>query len=79
MSNNIIYNDKDETIGYYSDLYKLYEEEIIEAIKSHALENAKQYLDELEELSELANHDGLIVLSENNGMGFTARPYKGGE
>lgn len=79
MNNNIIYNDKDETIGYYNDLYKLYEGEITRAVKTRNIEGAKQYLEELDEMSELANYDGLIILSDNNGMGFTARPYKESE
>lgn len=74
---NVIYNDRDESIGYYADLYKLYRDEIIKAIDSRNIELAQQLIEELDELGEHANYDGLIVISDNNGMGFTARPYKG--
>lgn len=76
---NVIYNDKDETIGYYNELYKLYVEEITHQLKAHDIETAQSMLEELEELSELCNYDGLIILSNNNGMGFTAKKYEGEE
>ena len=76
MSDNIILNDKDESIGYYNDLYKVFENVIVDAIKSHDIEMAKEQLEYLEEMSEWTNYEGLLVLSMNNGMGFTCRPYK---
>lgn len=30
-------------------------------------------------MADLCNYDGLIILSECNGMGFVAKPYKGEE
>lgn len=75
MSNNIITNDKDEVIGYYNDLYNMYVEEITNLLKSHSLEEAQLQLENLNEMADLCNYDGLIVLSDNNGMGFTARKY----
>lgn len=79
MSDNIIYNNDDETIGYYNDLYKTFQEIIINAIKTHDLEEAQAQLEYLQEMSEWANYDGLLVLSMNNGMGFTCKPYEKGE
>lgn len=76
MSNNIILNDRDESIGYYNDLYKVFEEVIIDALKSRDIDTVKEQLEYLEEMSDWANYDGLLVLSMNNGMGFTAQPYK---
>lgn len=76
MSSNVIYNNNDETIGYYNDLYKVFAEEIKNNLDSHDIEGAKEQMEYLEEMSELANYDGLIVLSMNNGMGFTAKPYE---
>lgn len=77
---NIIYDDNtDNTIGFYQDL------------KAELIKNAKDWLDEgdfeqvqtcaenLQELEQYREFDGLLVLSENNGMGFTCSPYKGGE
>lgn len=76
MSSNVIYNNNDETIGYYNDLYKIFTEEIKRMLDGHDVEGAKEQMEYLEEMSELANYDGLIVLSMNNGMGFTAKPYE---
>lgn len=74
---NIIYNDKDEAIGFYNDLYKLYEGLIVDAVKSRDIEEAKSLIGQLDEMGEYANCEGLLILSENNGMGFTCREYKG--
>ncbi len=76
MSSNVIYNNNDETIGYYGDLYKIFTEEIKSMLDGHDIEGAKEHIDYLEEMSDLANYDGLIILSMNNGMGFTAKPYE---
>ena len=75
--NNIITNDRDEVIGYYNDLYKMYVEEITNLLNSRSLEEAQNQLENLTEMAELCNYDGLIVLSDNNGMGFTANKYEG--
>lgn len=75
--NNIITNDRDEVIGYYNDLYKMYVEEITNLLNSRSLEEAQSQLENLNEMAELCNYDGLIILSDNNGMGFTARKYEG--
>lgn len=75
MSSNVIYNNNDETIGYYNDLYKMLTDEIKRMLDGRNIEGAKEQIEYLEELSDLANYDGLIVLSMNNGMGFTAKPY----
>lgn len=76
---NVIYNNNDETIGYYNDLYAMFYSIIDDALKSRDIDTAKEQLEYLEEMSEWANYDDLLVLSMNNGMGFTAKPYKKGE
>ena len=75
MSSNVIYNSNDETIGYYNDLYNIFAEEVKKMLDGHDIEGAKEQMDYLNDLSDLANYDGLIILSMNNGMGFTAKPY----
>lgn len=75
MTNNVIYNNNDETIGYYNDLYEIFTDEIKRMLDEQDIEGAKEQIDYLEKMSDLANYDGLIVLSMNNGMGFTANPY----
>lgn len=77
MGDNIIYDSKtDTTIGFYDDLVKFYKSEIRNYIETGEYEEAKSLLGELEEIEEYANLDGLLVLSMNNGMGFTAKPYE---
>lgn len=73
---NVIYNNNDETIGYYNDLYAMFYSIINDALKSRDIDTAKEQLEYLEEMSKWANYDDLLVLSMNNGFGFTAKPYK---
>lgn len=76
MGDNIIYDSNtDTTIGFYNDLVKFYNGEIRNYVETGEYEEAKSLLEELEEIEEHANFEGLLVLSENNGMGFTCRPY----
>lgn len=78
MGDNIIFNDNDEAIGYYSDLVKFYKKAIKDDIDANQYDEAKQAIDELQEIDEWTDEDGLLILSENNGMGFTCKQYKGG-
>lgn len=73
---NTIFNDMDETIGYYSDLVRGYKKLIKEAVERDDYEEAKDLMGQLEEINEWTDCDGLLVLSMNNGMGFTVKPYK---
>ena len=79
MNNNVIYNDYDECIGYFDDLVAMYKGMMKNEIDLDDMEEVKNLAEELTELYKLEDYDGLIVLSENNGMGFTATPYKGEE
>lgn len=76
MDNNVIYNDKDECIGYFDDLVALYKGMLKNEIDLDDMEEVQHLAEELTELYKLEDYNGLIVLSENNGMGFTARKYK---
>ena len=73
---NTIFNDMDETIGYYSDLVRGFKKMIKEAVERDDYDDAKDLMEQLEEINEWTDNDGLLVLSMNNGMGFTCRPYK---
>ena len=73
---NTIYNDMDETIGYYSDLVSGYKKLIKEAVQEDDFDQARDLMEQLEEINQWTDNDGLLVLSMNNGMGFTCRPYK---
>lgn len=77
--NNIIFNDNDESIGYYRDLYSCFAFEVRSALDKHDVETAQEQLDYIKEIEEYKDHKGLLVVSDNNGMGFTCKPYKEGE
>ena len=73
---NVILNDMDESIGYYKDLYAMFVSVIEDALKDHDSETAQEQVGYLVELDEWKDYDDLLVLSMNNGMGFTCKPYQ---
>lgn len=76
MGSNVIFNDRDDAIGYYEDLKKVINEQLVDFLKKENYEEAESMLEELKELSTLKGYSGLIICSDNNGMGFTAREYE---
>lgn len=72
---NTIYNDKGEILGYYADLVECLKYSLELYLKENDFENASSVCEDLAELAEFKDYSELIVLSENNGMGFTARKY----
>lgn len=76
MAENIIYNDMDESIGYYKDFVKLYKDLIKDATDKGDWEEVEYLVEQIKEIEDFREFNGLLVLSENNGMGFTCNPYK---
>lgn len=76
MGDNVIYTDDDSVIGFYKDLERLLCEQIDKLVGEKNYEEASSTLDNLKDLTALKEYEGLIILSDNNGMGFTATPYK---
>lgn len=76
MGDNVIYTDDDSVIRFYKDLERLLCEQVDKLTGEKNYEEASSILDNLKDLCELKEYEGLIVLSDNNGMGFTATPYK---
>ena len=75
---NLIYNSNtDETYGLYSDLVKFYKGEIKSAVDRNEYDNAVDLIEQLQEIDNYTDFDGILVLSMNNGMGFTINKYKG--
>ena len=75
-SDNIIFNSEEETtIGFYSDPVRLYKHLIKDKIDLNEYEEAKDLTDELAEIDNFTDYDGLLELSQNNGMGFTCKKY----
>ena len=74
--NNIIEKD-DNLIGYYDELKKYLKDCLILYVEQDNMDEVRDIADDIDELNELSEYDGLIILSENNGMGFSARKYEG--
>lgn len=77
MENLIFNSDTDETYGLYSDIAKFYKKEIKNAVERNDYDEAKNLIEQLNEVDEYTDEDGILVLSMNNGMGFTVSRYKG--
>ena len=74
---NVIYDsDREVSIGFYKDIVDGYRKIIKEFRDKGDTENAVFYQNELAEIREWKGYEGLLELSENNGMGFTCKAYK---
>jgi molybdopterin converting factor small subunit len=73
---NTIYNNNDELIGYYSDIAEGYKKEINEACARNDFDNASELIEQLKEINEYEDSEKLLILSNNNGMGFTVNEFK---
>lgn len=71
MDYKVIEKDGDQ-YGFYGDIVEMLKSEIIEAIERGHYEVMGNYSEIFEELDKLKDYDGLIKISENNGMGWTA-------
>ena len=76
MKDNVILTDMDESIGFYKDLYAMFVDVIKGALDSGDVNVAKEQIEYLEEMEEYKDFPDLLVLSMNNGVGFTCRPYQ---
>ena len=76
MENLIHDYNTDDIYGFYSDLVKFYKGEIKSAVDRNDYDEAKDLMEQLEEIDNYTDFDGILVLSMNNGMGFTAKPYE---
>lgn len=76
---NVILNDMDESIGYYKDLYAMFVSVVEDALENGEPETAQEQVEYLVEMQDYKDYDGLLVLSMNNGFGFTCKPYKKGD
>lgn len=76
MENIIFDNNTDNAIGFYKDLVRLMKEEAKKSVESGDYEQAQYNCECLLELESMKDYEGLIVLSENNGMGFTCVKYE---
>lgn len=76
MKDNIILTDMDESIGFYKDLYAMFVDVIKGALDDGDTETAEEQIEYLKEMDEYKDYPDLLILSMNNGMGFTCKPYE---
>ena len=80
MSDNIIYNSYNNThIGYQKDLVAYIKTCLEDYVKQEEWENAKDMADLLLDFNEWADNPSLLVLSDNNGMGYSIKEYEKGD
>lgn len=75
MNSNIITNNACDNIGYYSDLTRENKNYIKEALDNNDYEQVEMQLEIQKMLDDYKEYNGLLVISENNGMGFTVVKY----
>lgn len=73
---NTIFNGYDNTLGYYSDIIKGYKELMADHLEHGDMEELEARVEELKEIEEYKDYDGVLELSNNNGMGFTCGKYR---
>lgn len=79
MSNNVIYNDENNTtIGYQKDLVAYVKSCLDDYEKANDWEQVKDMADLLLDFNEWADNENLLVLSDANGMGYVISEYKKG-
>lgn len=79
MENCIFNSNNENTIGYYADMKEGLKKQAEEFLATDNWEMAKDIADLLLDLEAWADNESLLVLSENNGMGYTIREYKKGD
>ena len=74
--NNVITRDED-LLGFFEDLREYTESLLKEVIDKHNYEDLDLLIETLKELEEHREDGGILVISNNNGMGLTVRKYAG--
>lgn len=74
--NNYIQKDNGDTIGYYEDLTRVNKEEIKKAVELNDWESTEMFIGIQKDLDDFRDYDGLLVISDCNGMGYRVMRYK---
>lgn len=77
--NNTITTDYGDLIGFYADLSKYMADEFAEAVREKDWERVETLTEICRLLDDYKEANGLLIISENNGMGWTVEKYKGGK
>lgn len=76
MNNIIVKDSNGDMIGYYSDLTKYNKDEIKKAVELNDWESTEMFIDIQKDLDDFTDYDGLLVISDCNGMGYKVMRYK---
>lgn len=76
MSNIITKDSNGDMIGYYSDLSKYNKDEIKKAVEINDWESAEMFIGIQKDLDDWTDYDGLLVITDSNGMGYRVMRYK---
>ena len=77
MSENVIFKN-DDMYGFYDDLYKSLKNNFIKAIENDDFSViSPDWLELIEELKKYEEYEGILKISENNGMGWSVEKYNG--
>ena len=80
MSDNVIFNDRTEnTYGFYKDLRENIIKQLEEFTEQQDWEYVKEMADLLIDMNAWENNENMLVLSDNNGMGYTIKEYEKGD
>lgn len=80
MSDNIIYNSYNNThIGYQKDLVAYIKTCLDDYVKQEAWESVKDLSELLLDFGAWTDNENLLVLSDNNGMGYAIKEYEKGD
>lgn len=80
MSDNVIFNDRTEnTYGFYKDLRENIIKQLEEFTEQQDWEYVKEMADLLLDMNAWADNENMLVLSDNNGMGYTIKEYEKGD
>lgn len=74
---NTITTENGDLIGFYADLSNSLSGDFTEAVKEKDWERVEELTEVCRLLDDYSEEDNLLVISENNGMGWTVKKYKG--
>lgn len=79
MDNCIFDDNTNGSIGFYKDLKSGLIKQTKEFIDKGYYEDATEAITILDDLENYDNYNGLLLIQDNNGMGYTIREYEKGD
>lgn len=77
--NNVICNGNEDLIGYHKDIVAYIKSCLKDYVEDDNWEEVQDMANILLDLNGWADNERLLVLSENNGMGWTIKEYEKGD